>query len=348
MPPSDQDVCVVRDPVFLQHALEPSHPENPGRLAAVLELFDENAEWGALPQIQPRSAREFDLLRAHSHEMIQSVLAARGESGWFDPDTYFGEHSVSVALSAAGASIEAALKIWNGEFRRGFSLIRPPGHHATRERVMGFCLFNNVALAIKAIQNESPQARLAIVDFDLHHGNGTQAIFYDDPNVLFLSSHRYPYYPGTGALEEVGAGIGKGTTVNFPLGERYDDMFFLSLYARRIVPILREFNPEMILVSAGFDGHQKDPMRGFQISTSAFGKMTELLVSEAERNGGKILFCLEGGYNPAALKDSVAIALDSLVSLPRAVWEVEGIPTFPHPLLERFQKYYSAFFPSLR
>src|SRR5688572_29508348 len=183
-------------------------------------------------------------------------------------------------------------------------MVRPPGHHAVRDRAMGFCLFNNVAIGAAKARARG-LSRVAIVDYDVHHGNGTQWSFYDDPSVLFVSSHRYPFYPGTGTRDEIGVGKGKGTTLNFPLPLPYGDDFFIALYQELVCRPLREFAPDMVFVSAGFDGHRLDPMGGFTIDTPTYGVLARLLVDTAEKNGGKILFVLEGGYHPQALKDSV-------------------------------------------
>jgi acetoin utilization deacetylase AcuC-like enzyme len=312
-----EDVAVVRSPEFLKHAPPGMHPECPERLLGIHKWFEPGAPYAGLPVLGIREAGESDLGGVHALEMIKRLAGARGRSGFFDADTYFNPASVGTALYAAGSTIDLALAIWKGAYRRGFSLVRPPGHHATDSRIMGFCLLNNVALAAAAILTDSPKARLAIVDFDLHHGNGTQDIFYDNPSVFFVSSHRFPFYPGTGTASERGRGKGLGATVNFPLATPYDGDFFLRLYGGIALPLVDRFTPDMILVSAGFDGHEKDPMEGFRISTKAYGTLAEQLIACAEKRGGKILFCLEGGYHPGALADSVGEVLAKLVSCPR-------------------------------
>jgi acetoin utilization deacetylase AcuC-like enzyme len=328
---------------FLDHSPPGPHPENPQRLLPLLEALEKDPALKKLVREAHTSASQEQLLRAHAAEMVERVWEQKGKQGWFDADTYCSEKSVETALLAAGSTIEMALQIWKGEYPRGFSFVRPPGHHATREEPMGFCLFNNVALAAAAIKAESPQARLAIVDFDLHHGNGTQGIFYDDPNVLFLSSHRFPFYPGTGNLTEIGEGRGRGTKVNFPLGERYPDPLFQRLYGTLVPSILKDFAPEMILVSAGFDGHKDDPMFGFQIHSATYGEIARQLLGVAKATAaGKILFCLEGGYHPLALRDSALAVIRELQSPTLA-------PMAPPPLayskeIERFSDTFKKYF----
>lgn len=342
------DICIVRENDFLLHQGPPGHPESPDRLRAIHALFDRTPELARLPRLHPKPAGEPALERVHAREMVRAVLGARGKQGWFDGDTFHSEGSVDAALLAAGACIDAALAVWDGTYRRGFVLVRPPGHHATPSRSMGFCLFNNVALAAAAVSAASPAARIAVIDFDLHHGNGTQDLFYSNPNVLFISSHRYPYYPGTGALDEIGEGKGKGTTVNFPLGRPHGDELFLPLYAEIAVPMVRSFAPDILLVSAGFDGHAEDPMAGFRIHTEAYAALAELLIAAAEERGGKILFCLEGGYNPEALAESVGVVTSKLITCPRAPFT----PKIPRgepdsPTLESLRRFHHPFFPNI-
>ena len=345
----DRKCCITTSHEFLKHDAGRGHPENPQRLEPLHAMLE--TEFANIPRLVPKTASDAQLLKTHSQEMVRKILDHKGKSGWIDPDTFYCEESTDVALLAAGSCIDAALRIWNGEFHRGFCFVRPPGHHATPSKAMGFCLFNNIALAVQAVLAEKPQARLAVVDFDLHHGNGTQDAFFSNENVLFISSHRYPYYPGTGNYEEIGSGKARGTKVNFPLGQRYGDELFLDLYGSMVVPMLKEFNPEMIFVSAGFDGHQNDPMQGFQISTEGYEQLARQLLQAAEPQG-KILFCLEGGYDPIALRDSVRAVL----------WEMNGmnletnvmtsntatvVTTANTATVDLFRNYFRTFFRSL-
>ncbi len=334
------DVALVRSPEFLKHAPPGGHPENPGRLQAIHRWFEPGALYADLPAIEMRLAGEADLKKVHAREMLERLAAARGGKGYFDSDTYYGPGSVDTALLAAGSTIELALGIWKGAYRRGFSLVRPPGHHATVQRIMGFCLANNVAVAAAAILAESPQARLAIVDFDLHHGNGTQDIFYDHSQVFFVSSHRFPFYPGTGTATERGRGKGLGATANFPLASAFDGDFFLRLYGEIALPLVDRFAPDMILVSAGFDGHFKDPMEGFRISSAGYGDLAERLIQLAEKRNGKIMFCLEGGYDPEALAESVGEVLGKMVNCPRKPFDPKALPVGTEGAVEldRFER----------
>jgi acetoin utilization deacetylase AcuC-like enzyme len=320
----NDDLILVRSSVFLDHQTPGGHPESSARMAAILELFG-GSEFGAIPTVVPRAAGEAELLRSHAGDMICRLQMAEGNRGYFDGDTAYSERSVATALLAAGSTLEAALRIYRGEARRGFSLVRPPGHHAVRDRPMGFCFFNNVAVAVAAILAEAPSARVAVVDFDLHHGNGTQEAFYDDPNVLFISSHRFPYYPGTGSIDEIGDGRGRGTTLNFPMGKAYGDSVFLELYRDVVVRALTQFKADILLVSAGFDGHREDPMQGFDISSATFGLIAESLIHAAEISNGKILFVLEGGYNPLAQKQSIAEVLRKMQTLPRRRFDLSVV-----------------------
>ncbi|MBI4403350.1 MAG: histone deacetylase [Deltaproteobacteria bacterium] len=338
---STTSVCLVRSPVFLKHKAPPDHPECEQRLTSIYSLFDERADLAAIPVIEPSEASLQTLLKVHNKTIVEKLFSVAGKSGYLDADTYISPDSIQTARLAAGSCIEAARSIWTGLYKRGFCLIRPPGHHATPNEPMGFCLFNNSALAATALLEEKPNARLAIVDFDLHHGNGTQESFYANPNVLFISSHRHPFYPGTGNMQEVGEGPGKGATVNLPLGKKYGDEFFLALYSQVVGPILKAYQPEMILVSAGFDGHSQDPMQGFNLSTQAYGSIAEMLMVTADKIcEGKILFILEGGYHPQALKNSVELILDKMI-----MQELSQKPfdqSFPE--IENFRAFFQPFF----
>ncbi|MCB0418411.1 MAG: histone deacetylase, partial [Bdellovibrionales bacterium] len=314
-----KDILLAYGSVFQSHVPPRSHPENPERLTPLYSRLAEDPILRSIACLQPLPLAGSESLQSfHTQECVQALMALKGSSGWFDADTYFEPTSLTAALTAVGTTKEMAKKIYAGEARRGFALLRPPGHHARPSSPMGFCLFNNIGVAAASLLQERPTLRLAIVDFDLHHGNGTQECFYTDERVLFISSHRFPYYPGTGGADEHGEGSGRGLTVNFPLPKAYPDSVLASVYGRFALPILEAFSPDMILVSAGYDGHIFDPMRGLELTTDFYGALTETLLAAAERLcSGKILFCLEGGYSPDHLCESVLASLSKMIRCPR-------------------------------
>jgi acetoin utilization deacetylase AcuC-like enzyme len=288
----------VYDEVFLKHNL-PGHPENRARLERTLALLETSGMLGRLTHIPARPATREELTRVHRPAYVDQVQAISEQGGgYLDPDTYTNLHSYQAALLAAGGLIEATLAVIDGRVDNAFALVRPPGHHAMPGRGMGFCLFGNVAIAARAARLDRGLDRVLIVDFDVHHGNGTQAMVEDDPAVCFISTHRYPYYPGTGAADETGRGPGKGTVVNIPLSPGAGDQVFRQLYQQVVIPVARRFVPDLILVSAGFDAHWDDPLAGLGLSLGGYAWITHTLVSLAEELcGGRIVFTLEGGYH---------------------------------------------------
>ncbi|MCB0405396.1 MAG: histone deacetylase [Bdellovibrionales bacterium] len=313
------DIQLAYGEVFKSHRPPWAHPENPGRLGPLYAALACDEVLSLLPCLDPLPLADSSALRSfHTAECVDALMALRGQAGWCDADTYYEPDSLLAALTAVGTTKELAKNIYSGKVRRGFALLRPPGHHARPTGPMGFCLFNNVGVAAATLLQTYPSARIAIVDFDLHHGNGTQESFYESDRVLFLSSHRFPYYPGTGGMSEHGKGSGLGLTVNFPLAKAYADPVLAAVYGRYALPIVEAFRPDMILVSAGYDGHVGDPMQGFRLSTSFYAALTEGLLSVAEEVcSGKILFCLEGGYSPEDLCESVLASLSRFVTSPR-------------------------------
>lgn len=311
------DRCGLHDP-------GPGHPESPQRLAAVREVLFSPAMPDRRLRVEARPAHPDELALIHSPSYVESVAraCARG-AGRLDPDTGYSRDSYQAALLAAGAMLECVDRILEGSLDRAFACVRPPGHHALPARAMGFCFFNNVALAAAYARARHGLERVAVVDFDLHHGNGTQAAFYGDPHVLYLSSHQFPFYPGTGAGDEIGEKDGKGYTVNFPLPAGTGDATFVPLYDKIVSAVLEQFQPQLVLVSAGFDAHCRDPLGGLLISTEGFAWAAAALVAAADRCcGGRILFVLEGGYDMEALR-----------SCTRAVMDVmeRGAPDAPPP-----------------
>jgi acetoin utilization deacetylase AcuC-like enzyme len=266
---------------------------------------------GLLARMTPVAPRPVELgLLAQVHR--QSYIAAlkdfaEGGGGQIDADTYVAPRSYDAALLAAGGASEPVRAVLAGRARNGIALVRPPGHHAMRARGMGFCLFNNVAAAAMSALMEPGVSRVLIVDWDVHHGNGTQDIFYDSPQVLFFSTHQFPYYPGSGAVHEIGAGAGKGYTVNVPLPAGVGDQGFARVYADALTPVAERFHPDLILVSAGYDAHWDDPLAGLRLSLGGYWGLAQTVVALAERLcGGRLVMMLEGGYNLDVLSRGVA------------------------------------------
>ncbi len=278
------------------------HPEHPRRLTRIQELLQSTRLAETLTRVPTRPASREQLTRVHTRAHLDHVLEMSYRGGYLDPDTYIRDGSWDAALHAAGGVIALVEKVARGELDNGFALVRPPGHHAEANRAMGFCLFNNVAVPTPAPQAEFGLQRILIVDWDVHHGNGTQHIFYDDPTVMFFSVHQYPYYPGTGAKEERGAGPGEGTTVNVPFPGGVGDEDYILVFQRLLVPLARRFRPDIILVSAGFDPHWRDPLAAMEVTLTGFARMAEILLDLArELCHGRIVFTLEGGYDLEAL-----------------------------------------------
>jgi len=244
---------------------------------------------------------------------VGRVAATKGRTVRFDADTQAGPRSYEAALLAAGAVVDAVDRVIGGDLHRAFCAVRPPGHHAPPDRVMGFCLFNNVAVAAAHALHRG-LSRVMIVDYDVHHGNGTQDIFYDDPRVLYVSSHAYPFYPGTGALGEVGEGSGRGFTVNLPLPDGLGDEDYVWLYRNLVLPIGRAFAPELVLVSAGFDAHRGDPLAGMDLTDRGYGALTAICGEIAAVAGqGRMVVALEGGYLLPAIAASTAAVVGALL-----------------------------------
>ena len=303
---------LVTDPLFLLHA-KPGHPERPERLQAVAAELERAQLADLFAPVPARAATRQEVLRAHAPAHLDNVVRlAAGAPLMFDEDTYGNEHTVPVALLAAGGAVDLALRVLCGELDRGLALVRPPGHHATPTATMGFCVFNNVAVAARAAQAAvaaagGPPLRVAIVDFDVHHGNGTQDIFADDPSVLFISLHQYPLWPGTGWLSETGRGAGLGATLNVPLPPGAGDDALRAAWTRVVLPSLRRFAPDLLLVSGGWDAHWRDPLAQLQYTLGGQAWLGRELVGAAEELcGGRLVAVLEGGYDTEVLAHGVA------------------------------------------
>ncbi|NUO07778.1 MAG: histone deacetylase [Candidatus Brocadia sp.] len=290
---------LIYDDIFLQHDTGFGHPENAKRLENAVRHLRESRLWDQLRVERPRAASIEEIGLIHPQTYIKAIkqIADTG-GGWLDSDTAVSPASYDAAIYAAGAPLTAIDLIMKGEAKNAFCLVRPPGHHATPTRGMGFCLFNNVAIAAKYIQWKYRLEKICIVDWDVHHGNGTQDAFYNDQTILYFSMHRYPFYPGSGRNVECGQGKGKGFTVNVPLSAdtmpgKYRELF-MDVMDRRVT----QFSPEFIIISAGFDPYKKDPIGGLNLETEDFGALTDIVAKSAERHcNGRIVSCLEGGYH---------------------------------------------------
>ena len=296
----------VYDPIFLKHDLR-GHPENAQRLVRITGLLEESGTLARLVEVQAREVSADELAWNHTRDYVAQVRrVAEGGGGHLDLDTYVRTDSYAAALKAAGGLIDLAAGVLEGRLDNGFGLLRPPGHHALRGRGMGCCLFNNVALAAYAALETHGLERVLIVDFDVHHGNGTQDSFDEDPRVLYFSTHQYPHYPGTGHWQEIGRGKGHGTTANVPLSPGVGDAGFSLIFEDFLWPLAERYRPQFVLVSAGYDAHWSDPLAGMVLSIMGYAQLARSLKSLAESLcGGKIVFTLEGGYNLDVLSYAV-------------------------------------------
>lgn len=277
---------------------QPNHPERPQRVEVTRQALEQAGLWQLGPQL-PGEPLAADVLAAvHSPEMLQAIQQHAAEQRNLDADTYTTRQSWPLAQNAAAGAVAVARAVWRGEAQTGFALSRPPGHHATRSQPMGFCLLNNVALAAQHLLQHEGATRLAILDMDVHHGNGTQDIFYEQADVLFCNTQQLPLWPGTGRAEERGHGPGLGFTANLPLPPGSGDAAFAHAYGELFPALLDDFKPEMLLVSFGFDSHWKDPLANLQVSAAGYGGAIASLRQWAQQHcGGKIALVLEGGYD---------------------------------------------------
>lgn len=306
-------IALVDDARYREHRAPHGHPERPERLAAVGEAIDAHRE--RLIELPARPADLEEILAVHPREHVERIeAAARAAPLQLDPDTYVSPASYEVALLAAGAAVDAARAVARGEADAAFAAVRPPGHHAEADRAMGFCLFNNVAIAARALRRDGVE-RVLILDWDVHHGNGTQHLFEDDRDVLYFSTHQFPFYPGTGDFGEAGRGAGLGATVNVPMPGGCGDAEYVGVLQRVLVPVVRSFRPQLILVSCGFDAHRDDPLASMSLTQKGYGEMTRIVRAVAEAEcGGRVVFVLEGGYAPSGLREGTRAVLDVLLA----------------------------------
>ncbi|HET8760644.1 MAG TPA: histone deacetylase [Nitrospiria bacterium] len=309
---------LVTDPGFLAHNTGPSHPESPRRLEAILRRLESTDLSKRLVRLPAPLVDRRWLETVHTPRHVDRIESAAPEQGYvyLDADTPMSPGSYRAALQAVGGTLAAIDAVMAGRIANAFCAIRPPGHHAEPARAMGFCLFNNVAVAARYVQRQHGLGRVLILDWDVHHGNGTQAAFYDDPTVLYVSLHQYPWYPGTGGADERGAGPGEGYTLNVPMAAGRGDEEYLAAFDAQITPAVRAFAPEFILISAGFDAHRDDPLAMMELTETGYRAMTEIVNGWAAASAnGRIVSCLEGGYNLTALADSATTHVRALAGL---------------------------------
>lgn len=325
--------ALIYDPIFLEHLTPADHPEQPERLRRTIEVL-EALNWmkrEGLVHLSPRAASEDELALIHDPAYIEHVKHAAertarleteggSQSRFFATDTYVSAKSYEAAIRAAGAPLTAIDAVLKGEIDNAYCLVRPPGHHALKDGAMGFCLFNNVAIAARYAIEKYGLERVMIVDYDVHHGNGTQDAFYDDPRVLYFSTHQAPFYPGTGLSDELGDGPGLGTTINVPLPATTDFGPYDAVFRQVLAPAADRFNPQMILVSAGFDAHWSDPIGNMYLSTAAFFQLNRVIIKLAELLcNGRLVMVQEGGYNTEAMAGCVATSINQLLGDDAAV-----------------------------
>jgi acetoin utilization deacetylase AcuC-like enzyme len=299
---------LVYHPQYLEHDMGAGHPESPDRLRAVVARLEYSGVLSRLVRIEPFPASDEWITQVHTVSYVETLKRRAPTSGRvsLDPDTSMSSGSLAAAYLAAGGAIAAADAIVAGSVEHAFCAVRPPGHHAEHDRAMGFRLFNNVAIAARYLQRRHAMARVLIVDWDVHHGNGTQHTFDNDPSVLFFSTHQYPFYPGTGRATETGDGRGAGATINVPMNVGEGDDTYREVFQKVLLPAADAFQPDFVIVSAGFDAHKDDPLASMGLTEEGYADLTRMVVSIARRHSrGRLLSCLEGGYNLQALSASV-------------------------------------------
>jgi acetoin utilization deacetylase AcuC-like enzyme len=310
-----QDVArtgFVYHPTYLDHDMGRGHPESPQRLQAIMSRLEHTGLLPTLDRIDPQSTPEDSITdwitKIHAYAYVKGLKLSAPSEGRIalDPDTTMSPGSLGAAYLAVGGVLAAADAIMDKRVDNAFCAVRPPGHHAEGDHAMGFCLFNNVAVAARYFQERHGLERIAVVDWDVHHGNGTQHAFYEDPSVFFFSTHQFPYYPGTGRAQERGEGRGAGYTLNVPMPAGLGDTEYLEVFNKVLRPALQGYRPDVVIISAGFDAHRDDPLAGMNLSTQGYVALSRVVKEIAgEFSQGRILSCLEGGYNLEALASSV-------------------------------------------
>ena len=311
----------LTDPRFAEHETGPGHPERAARLTHTLDHLRAQQWFSQLLPVESQTCDERWLRSIHDRTLIERARQAcsQGRAYLDSPDVAVSQASFEIALLAAGGVLALADAVIQGKANNGFALVRPPGHHAERDVALGFCLFNNIAIAARYLQQEYGLEKIVILDWDVHHGNGTQHSFESDPSIFYISLHQYPHYPGTGAYSETGIGDGSGTTLNCPMPAGSDDSHYEQAFREKILPAVNSYSPDVILISAGFDAHQADPLGSINLSTAFYAWMTERMLETADQHAnGRLISVLEGGYALDALAASVSAHLQSLagISLP--------------------------------
>ncbi len=307
---------LVYHPAYLEHDMGAGHPESPDRLRAIMQRLEQSGTAACLTRIEARKAEDQWITQIHTPSYVAGLNRHVPASGRvsLDPDTSMSSGSLTAAYLAAGGTLAAVDAIMNRQVDHVFCAVRPPGHHAEAGRAMGFCLFNNVAIAARYMQKNHGLTRVLIVDWDVHHGNGTQHSFEDDPSVLYFSTHQYPHYPGTGRATEQGRGAGQGFTINVPMEAGEGDDEYRAVFHKSLVPAADDFKPEFVIISAGFDAHKDDPLASMGLTESGYADLTDIVAGIAKRHAnGRILSSLEGGYNLTALAASVEVHISRLL-----------------------------------
>jgi len=309
--------ALIYDDAYLRHNPGDSHPERAARVSAIMEQLRASDFWARLKQLPTKSASDSELRLVHTDTYLKELHAADQQAPVsLDADTVLGPGSLDVAKRGVGAALNAVDAVISGTADRVFIPSRPPGHHAFADRASGFCFFNNVAIAARYAQSAHNVKRVLIVDWDVHHGNATQDIFYDDSTVMYFSTHQYPHYPFTGLLDEIGEGPGRGSNFNVPLPAGSGGKEVLAAYRDILLPEARKFKPELVLISAGFDSHAGDPLAHFQLTADDFRQMTDIIAGIAtETAEGRIISVLEGGYNLKNLASAVETHIDALMAV---------------------------------